>query len=270
MFKAKTTLITGGSSGLGLALAKSLAKRQADLILVARDKTKLEAAKAEILTETPNAQVAIYSLDVTKADQIEAQLADILSSHQSQLDILINCAGILREGYFETLASKDFEDVMQVNYFGLLNITRAALPYLKQSKGRLVNIGSIAGLTGVFGYTPYCSAKHALIGLTDSLRYELKPQGIKVHMVCPGEFDSPMVDAFDASRTPENRAHTLSIPKSSVEFIVSETIKGLEKDKYQIIPGKTARFFARLMRWFPSLSRSITDKTIAKVYVGPK
>jgi 3-dehydrosphinganine reductase len=116
-----------------------------------------------------------------------------------------------------------------------------------------------------FGYTAYCASKHAVVGFTDALRYELKPEGVGVHLVCPGEFDSPMVDDVDTYRTPENKAHTQTIPKLPVEPIAQAVIDGLREDRYLIVPGVRTRVFAGLIRWFPALARALGDATIARV-----
>lgn len=112
--------------------------------------------------------------------------------------------------------------------------------------------------------------KHALAGLSESLYYELKPQGVKVQLVCPSEFDSPMVDKLEKARTPENKEHTLMIPKVSVDAIAQATIKGLESNKYLIVTGKMAKISAWAMRHFPSLLRMYAESKIKKVYKGPK
>ncbi|MGQ7246030.1 SDR family NAD(P)-dependent oxidoreductase [Halomonas sp. V046] len=265
MFTDKHVVITGGSSGLGLSLAERLVDDGAIVTLVARDTTRLEAAKARLLDGTPDARVHLAALDIT--DEAEtARVLAALGEARGGIDALINSAGILREGYFEALETRDFREVMEINFFGLLNATRAALPFLKSSRGRLINIASVAGLTGVFGYTPYCSAKHALVGLSESLRYELSPQGVRVQLVCPGEFDSPMVDALEANRTPENRAQTLTIPKATVEAIARDTLAGLAKDDFLIVPGRRTRLAVFGMRHLPGLTRTMMDRVLAKAY----
>lgn len=264
MFRDQHIVITGGSSGLGLELAQQLAATGARLTLIARDPKKLEEAAEDVRRHTPRAQVNVQAVDVCDEQATIAAMQQIAEQNQG-IDMLINSAGILREGYFEQLALKDFRDVMEINYFGLLNSTRAALPYLRKSQGRLVNIASMAGLTGAFGYTPYCASKHALVGLSEVLRFELKPQGVQVHLVCPGEFDSPMVDALEQYRTPENRAHTLSIPKASVAVIATDTLAGIRAGRFMIVPGRITRlaaFFVRHCQW---LMRLLGDRTIARV-----
>lgn len=268
MFKNQRIVITGGSSGLGLALAHALARDGARLTLIARDPQKLDKAASEVQDASPGTSVRVESADVTD----EAKMADAMAriaQPDGGIDMLINSAGILREGYFEELPMSTFREVMETNFFGLLNATRAALPHLKSTRGRLVNIASLGGLAGVFGYTAYCSSKHALVGLTESLRYELQPQGIRVHLVCPAEFDSPMVDELDKHRTPENRAQVLTIPKSSVDTIVKDSLAGIRAERFLIIPGGLARAVAFGLRHFPGIFRANGDRTLKQVYRGP-
>ncbi len=263
MFKNKHIVITGGSSGLGLELAYRLAEEEARLTLIARNLHKLRKAEAAIKQRVPDVDIQVRSVDVCNEDNINAAMNEVAESNQG-IDILINSAGVLREGYFEKIPMSDFREVMEINFFGILHATRAALPYLEKSKGRLVNVASVAGLTGVFGYTPYCSSKHALIGLSESLRYELKSKGISVHVVCPGEFDSPMVDELDTYRTNENRAHTLTIPKNSVEAIAVDTLAGIRANKFMIVPGFMARMTAFMIRHFVGIVRRMGDQIVAK------
>jgi 3-dehydrosphinganine reductase len=266
-FRNQSVVITGGSSGLGLELARHLATEGARLTLIARDRDKLEQAAQELRARPGGATVRIESLDIRDEATVQACMQRIAGA-EGRIDMLINSAGILREGRIECLPLKDFRDVMEINFFGLLIATRAALPYLKASHGRLVNIASVAGLTGVFGYTPYCSSKHALVGLTESLRFELAPMGITVHLVCPGEFESPMTEELDATRTPENRAHTQTIPKASVQSIAEATLAGIRSGRFMIVPGTAARSVAFALRHFPALTRALGDRTIRRVQRG--
>jgi 3-dehydrosphinganine reductase len=262
-------LITGGSSGLGLALATALAARGDTVALLARDAKKLEQAAAGIRAATPGAVVFTTATDVQDVPSLRHAI-DTLAGQMGGIDILVNCAGILREGYFESLRESAHHEVMAINYFGALNAIRATLPQLKRSMhARIVNIASVAGLPGVFGYTAYCAAKHALVGLSEALRYELAPQGITVQLVCPGEFDSPMVDALDRTRTPENREHTLTIPKARVDLIVRDILHGMSGTGFLVVPGTLAKLSVFGLRHFPGVSRAVGDARVRKVYVGP-
>ncbi len=114
-------------------------------------------------------------------------------------------------------------------------------------------------LNSSFGYSAFCSSKFALVGLSDTLRTELKPQNIKVNLVCPGEFDSPMVDELNTYRTTENRVLTHTVPVLSIDVVADEIIKGFLKDRYLIIPGKLPRLVELFSRGFPAISRKMSD-----------
>lgn len=267
MFKGKHVVITGGSSGLGLALAKELTGRGAVVVLIARNSEKLEKAREEITKNGGKAYA--FSSDVSSMESITATFKKI-DSEVGATDILISSAGILREGYFDQLSVDTFREIIETNYFGVLNAIKAFLPSIIKQKGRIVNIASVAGLMGVFGYTPYCSSKFALVGLTKSLRYEMKPLGVKVHLVCPSEFASPMTENFNDIRTPENKEHTLTIPEYDIDTMVKDTIKGIEKGKFLIVPGLLCRLIVMGARHFPAITRMVSDFRISRVFVKRK
>ncbi len=263
-FRDQVIVITGGSSGLGLELARRLAAEGARLILIARDRNRLVAARQELLSRCGAQHVRADSLDV-RDEAATAECMRQIAEEQGRIDMLVNSAGILREGRLDGLPLATLREVMEINYFGLAAATRAALPYLRASRGTLVNIASVAGLTGVYGYTAYCASKHALVGFTEALRFEVEPQGIRVHLVCPGEFDSPMVDELERCRSPENRAHALTIPIASVESVAEATLAGIRAQRFVIVPGTATRLVAFSIRHFPALIRALGDRTIRRV-----
>lgn len=266
--KNKSVVITGGSSGLGLVLAKSFAKQGAKIALIARNQQKLNEAKNELLAFANNTDVLIYSVDLSKGENIQ-QVVDDISSKFYGIDILVNSAGILSEGYFEDTSMETFRAINETNYLALVNMTKTCLPYLKRSKGHIVNIASMASFFGAFGYTAYCASKFAVLGFSEALRYELKPQGVKVHVVCPPEFEGPMVDGISDGRTLENKTLVRSAGVLSVEQVLKETLKGLKKDRFIILVGSSASAGAFLNRLFPNLVRWSLDQLITKIYRGP-
>lgn len=270
MFKGKVVIITGGSSGLGKALAKRLVAQGAHLALVARDKSKLEVVKNELLAIKGSGQkIESFSCDVSSQEATEKAFHHIVLT-LGEPDVLINSAGILKEGYFETLPLSTFKDVMDINFFGIIHCIKAVLPYFKKKgSGRIVNIASLGGKIGTFGYGAYCSSKFALVGLTDILRAELKPQNIMLHLVCPGEFQSPMVDDLNTYRTAENKAVTQTVPVLSLDRVADDVMTGLTRNRYLIIPGRIAKVIETANRWFPALTRWVTDVKISKIYTGP-
>jgi len=270
MFKDEIVIITGGSSGLGKALALRLIRRGATLALLARDRNKLAGVKEELSRLCASGQrIEIFPCDVSDHAAAEKTLNAVTDTLGTP-DILINSAGILKEGHFERLPLSTFREVMDINYFGTLNCIKAVIPLFREKgSGRIVNISSLGGRIGTFGYAAYCSSKFAVAGLTEVLRAELKPLNIRVHLVCPGEFDSPMVDELNTYRTGENRAVTQTVPVLPLDVVADEVMKGLQKERYLIIPGFIARVLEMTSRWFPSIGRRVVDFQIRKVYHGP-
>jgi len=269
MFKHRNVIITGGSSGLGKILAQRLVQRGANLALIARDEKKLKTVQEELSgLKSSDQKLEIFSCDVSDFVCVERTLREIVNL-VGLPHLLINSAGILREGYFEKIPLETFQEVMAINYFGTLNCIKAVLPYFKKSgRGRIVNICSMAGLMGAFGYSAYCSSKFAVAGLTETLRAELKPQNIKFHLVCPPEFESPMVDELNKSRTKENLTVVHTMPVLSAESVADSVLKGIQKGNYLIIPGKITSGVQLLNRFFPGLTRAFIDWRIKKVYQG--
>ena len=268
MKKFNRIVITGGSSGLGYELAEAFAKQGCKIAIVARDEKKLMSAALTLNKKYISSRVTSFSLDVTKYEGLADGFKKI-NEELGGIDLLINSAGILREGYFEKLTDTDFRSVMEINYFGALNSIRAALPFLRISKGQILNVASMAGLTGTFGYGPYSGSKYALMGISEVLRVELKPQGIKVQVVCPGEFDSPMVEELDKYRTPENKKHSQMIPRTPARVVVQGIMDGLQSSSFILLPGTITKISALLLRLFPNVSRYVVDKILGGIYVGP-
>jgi len=266
MFKQKVVIITGGSSGLGKQLAERVLRRGAHLALIARDQAKLEAVRDELSANLPEGRhIGIYSCNISDPEGVEKTIRAI-ADEIGPPSILINCAGVLHEGPFEKQTFEIFHDTMNVDFFGALHCIRAVLPYFKQhGSGRIVNISSMAGLMGVFGYAAYCSAKHALNGLTHTLRSELTPMNITVQLACPGEFESPLVDKLNTYRSAENRVMVSTIPVLKISKVADSIVKGMEKGTYLIIPGMMARLIDCFARWSPALSRLVADLRLKKV-----
>ena len=268
MLDKKNIIITGGSSGLGLELARYYARHGNCIGLIARNPDKLQSAVEELQALSPGIKIFCRSADVIDSEAAEKAVSELTQS-LGGIDVLINSAGIMREGRFEDLDIEVYREVMDINLFGTINIIKAALPCLKASRGQIVNIASMASLSGVFGYTSYTASKHALAGFTESLRYEMKPQGVTVQLICPPEFESPLVDELNRYRTPENQAHSLMVPREPVEVIVRATIKAIQSGRYQTVTGFRARSAALGIRYFPRITRFMADRVIRKAGVHP-
>ena len=182
--KDKTVLITGGSRGLGLVMAREFAREGSRLVLCARDEQELDQARLDL--EKLGAEVLVVPCDVTNKDDVN-QLISTANNRFGAVDVLVNNAGVIQVGPIEVMTHEDFELAMQAHFWGPLNTIMAALPpMLERKTGRIVNISSIGGKVSVPHLVPYSASKFALVGLSKGLRAELMKDGIKVTTVCPG------------------------------------------------------------------------------------
>ena len=182
--RGAVALITGGSRGLGLALGRELAQQGCRLAICARNESELEAARLDL--HQFGAEVLAIPCDVSDQVQVTG-MVETVTQHYGRIDILINNAGIIVVAPVETLTRDDFERVMAVNFWGVLNPTLAVLPGMRaQGSGRIVNITSIGGKIAVPHLLPYTCSKFAAVGLSEGLRAELADAGIGVTTVVPG------------------------------------------------------------------------------------
>ncbi len=244
-------LITGGSSGIGLALARQAAAAGARVSLVARDGAKLAAAKNAIRAGASDAEVAVVSADVAVEREIVAAIATAEKAH-GPVDVLIASAGVARPGYFEELAVEEFERAMRVNYLGTLYPLKAVIPGMRaRGRGAVVLVSSGAGLHGFFGYTAYGPSKFALRGLAESLRAELHGTGVHVVIVYPPDTDTPQLAEEARTKPPETRAITAGGGLWSAEQVAHVTLAGLARRKFAIAPGLPS---AALLWWHSPLA----------------
>jgi NAD(P)-dependent dehydrogenase (short-subunit alcohol dehydrogenase family) len=184
-FADRVVVITGGSRGLGLLIARELVDEGARVTLVARSAADLEVARAELIARTDK-PVEVAIADVAQRDQLEGVIKATAAS-QGRLDVLINCAGMIRVGPLEHMSREDFERAFATHLWGPYYAMQAALPIMRaQGEGRIVNVSSIGGQIALPHLAPYVASKFALRGLSDAVGDEVARDGIRVTTVCPG------------------------------------------------------------------------------------
>ena len=183
-FGGRVVVISGGSRGLGLNIARQFAKEGAKLALLARSEDELKTAQTHL--EGLGAEVLTVVADVTDPHDSTTAIKKVVEQFGG-IDVLVNDAGIIQVGPFEHMLDSDFKDAIDIHIWAPLRLTRAALPYLKRSgQGRIVNIASIGGQIAMPHMAPYAVSKFGMVGLSDALRNELAKDKIKVTTVCPG------------------------------------------------------------------------------------
>lgn len=183
-FEGKSVVITGGSRGLGLVMARELVAEGARLTIIARDAEEIALAAKDLLDR--GGEVLALVGDVSDEDTARDLVARAVERY-GRVDVVINNAGIIKTGPIEHLTVADFDESLGVHLWGPLYTTLAAAPHMRRAGGgRIVNISSIGGLVSVPHLVPYCTAKFALVGLSDGLRAELAKDGVVVTTVCPG------------------------------------------------------------------------------------
>lgn len=245
--KDKKVLITGGSSGMGLELAKLFYADGADVTLLARDAARLASAKAQIEQTSSLSAIPVGTLSADVSN-VEA-LYNALSQYKEDKgtpDFLINSAGMSRPGYAQEIPLEVYDWLMQLNYIGTVNVIKYFLQdMIDRRSGHIINFSSLAGIVGVFGYTAYSASKFAVRGFSDALRSEMKPYGINLSVIYPPDTDTPQLVWEKQYKPFETSVIAGSDKPLPVKAVVDEIYRGVRKNKYVIVPGSEAK----LLHW---------------------
>ncbi|CAI8016895.1 3-ketodihydrosphingosine reductase [Geodia barretti] len=236
----KHVLITGGSSGIGKAVAKEALLRGAEVVtILARNEEKLEATKSELerlITPKLDQRVNTISADVC-SEELQEEL-EIGLSGLPPVDVLINSAGITFTASFQDTTPQDFEKQLQVNVLGSVRPTKVLLPdMIEKQQGRIVFISSMAGQTALYGYTAYSASKYAVRGLAEVLDMELKVHNIRVSVSFPPDTDTPMLQGELGQRSPIVKAQAGFGSVFKAESVARDICRGIERGKFLITHG---------------------------------
>jgi NAD(P)-dependent dehydrogenase (short-subunit alcohol dehydrogenase family) len=269
--RGRTVLITGGSRGLGLVLAREVARAGARVAICGRDQATLDRAREDL--ERRGAQVVAVSCDVTVRQDVEAMVQHV-AERFGPIDVLINNAGTISVGPVETMGLEDFEQAMATNFWGPLHAIWAVLPQMRGRRdGRIVNITSVGGKISVPHLVPYSASKFALVGLSEGLRAELAKDGVQVITICPGlmRTGSPRHATFKGRHRAEYAWFSISdaLPLLSMDADragrqIVEALTGGKAERVLSVPAKvgvlahalvpaiTARLLAGVNRLLPA------------------
>ena len=264
-YAGKWVLVTGASSGIGLALAHRLRALGANLLLVARNQDRLEAATEQIrqlkvvTNEVGNPQVCCCDLDISDYDSVQQKLPPLLA--QYPLDLLINNAGVVSCARFEDLEPDQFRDNLSINFLGQVWVTQQVLKFMRgRGHGWIVNIASMAGVIGLAGYTAYGASKHALVGFSDSLRNELAGGSVGLTLVLPSDVDTPQLAQENQTKPAANRAISGKVAPLNAGQAAERILVAVAAGKSELVlapaSGRISLFLYRLM---PSLARRVID-----------
>ena len=242
-FKSKTVIVTGASSGIGLALAREFAAAGANVVMGARSEDKLAAVAAEI--KAAGGAAAYTAADVTKEEDCK-RLIDCAIEEFGGIDILICNAGLSMRAIFDDVDLNVLHRLMDVNFWGTVNCCKYALPYLQKSKGSIVGISSVAGLHGLPARTGYSASKYAMTGFLETLRIENLKKGLHVMVACPGftasnvRFSALTADGSQQGSTPREEGKMMTAEQ--VAHIVARGIARRKRLCLMEIEGRATHF----------------------------
>ncbi len=265
LFSGKIAVITGGSKGIGRATAKEMAKLGAQVCIIARNKKDLDTAQKEISEYkiNPDQLVEAISCDTTDEKKLEPLLKKFIKKYGAP-DYLINCVGYAYPQYLQKLKLNDFKKNMETNYYGQLVPILILLPYFLEKKdGHIVNVSSLLGLMGLLGYATYSPSKYAITGLSECLRHELKPHGIRVSVTFPPDTKTPGFDEENKSKPEEVTLISEGGGLMQPEEVARKMIQGIIKNRFHITPGESG-FIWRVSRFIPTLFHKLMDGELKK------
>jgi 3-dehydrosphinganine reductase len=263
----KCAVVTGGSSGIGKDIAKLLARRGANVFLIARREEVLRTAIEEVKKQGAGGtqRFGYCSADVSDLASMQ-QAIENAEAECGVITVLANCAGYVLPGYFEELSISSMQQEIAVNYFGTVYTVKQVIDgMMERREGWILNVSSLGGIKGIFGYATYAGSKFAVVGFSEALRSELRPYGITVSVLCPPDVDTPMFEEENKYKPLETLKISESGKVMQPEDVARAAVEGMERGKFIIIPNFSGKMLHLATRLAPSLLDSFLNKTVDKV-----
>jgi 3-dehydrosphinganine reductase len=264
-YNNKLALVTGGSSGIGLALAEGLAENGANIVIMARREQQLYEAVHKIQKKRKNGDqfFDVMQVDVANREAVSQAASELISKHGVP-DFIFNSAGVCRPGTVQDLDLDLYHWMMDINFFGTLNIIKYFVPgMIKRRSGHIINLSSMAGFLGGYGYSAYGPSKFAVRGFSDVLRAEMKLYGVRVSVVFPPDVDTPSL----ANEKPYQPAILTELSKTtgmiSAKKAADEILVKAAKGRYVILPGFESKLYFWLSNFMGRLVYPVMDMMIA-------
>jgi NAD(P)-dependent dehydrogenase (short-subunit alcohol dehydrogenase family) len=271
-FEGKVAIVTGAASGIGRALSRALVVRGASVVLADIDEDGAQQVTEELRAGPPG-RASASALDVSDAEAVR-ELVDRTATDHGHLDLMFNNAGIGIGGVVSELTLAHFERAIDVNLLGVVHGVLAAYPIMcRQGRGHIVNTASLAGLAPGPGMAPYSMTKHAVVGLSMSLRPEAAAHGVRVSVICPGVIDTPILDKSNPADLPQtaNFENAREILEKTIgkayppELLARDVLAGVARNRAIIVSPHHARRAWFVYRTAPNLVIGLLERSFKRL-----